>query len=483
MADFGGLRKEPNFVNATGIPRDYLSDNDARLFASQLSEVIYPNQTGNNQGASGKLQFALQGQNAYLLPGRSYIRFKFTVTCPNATDYAVLKSSRTASAIIKQMSFSLNGVPVAVENLYFEKIALLAQHGANGSYVNNDMYLSEGSLVELADTGSANKVVWDACVPVILSPFMSTALPLFLVPQNALLEVDLASIAECLAGFTVADVGSAPTAFAVDNAVLISEVIRVDSSYVDLVKQMMSQSTGKYVMKLDQWRNFQYSGSTAMNLAIGLGVSSLNAVFWTSYVNPTTTTDKLYKSAFNANVDASNTFNLYIDGRQLNSALKQSSFACYPALNSALSKLLNVECASCPTRGNTVSNTVYAGPGQARGTWFGNATSALAVAANYTQAEIQAIANAVSNVSFALRGNADAQRMTRTDYATRYFWAGYNLRRANGDDSVSMVGTPCANLLVQLGRPADAGTDQVVILCAYSSMLTIDLNGIVQIVN
>lgn len=482
MADFGELRKEPNFVNATGIPRDYLSDNDARLFASQLSEVIYPNQTGNGQGASGKLQFAVQGQNAYLLPARTYIRFKLTITSPNSSDYAVLKSSRTAAAIIKQMSFSLNGVPAAVENMYFEKIALMATHGANGGYVNNDMYLSEGSLVELAAAGTS-KIVWDACVPVILSPFLSTALPLFLVPQNALLEIDLASIAECLAGFTAADVASAPTAYAVDNAVLIGEVIRVDSSYVDLVKQMMRQSTGKYVMKLDQWRNFQYTGAASSQLAIGLGVSSLNAVFWTSYVTPSATADKLYKSGFNSNVDASNAFNLFVDGRQINSALKQSSFACFPALNSAMSKLLNVEASSVPTRGSTASGGVYAGPGQARGTWFGSAATALAVGGAYTQSEIQAIANAVADVSFAVRGNIDAQRMTRSDYASRYFWAGYNLRRANGDDQVAMVGTPCANLLVQLGRPADGGSDQLVILCAYSAMLTIDLNGIVQIIN
>jgi hypothetical protein len=424
-------------TGAVDIPESLVSSFEKMMPPSQTTIKSVPTQSGDaSAGGLQLFQIATGAGNGYLKPNSCYLRCRISVPVSGAGVWSfgggnvVASRAGSASAVINRLQISCGGVLINSINNYNVVHDMILNHATSRDFATSDSVLYEHTGVSHQVIGAGTDAIY-VSIPLLAPVFQNQqAIPLFLLNSPI--------VVECLYnGLGTAIFSTVATGFTISEAQLVYETLSVDSSMEMKVKSVLAD--GKvWRTYLDDYYALSVASSTNFNYNMGLGLSSVKAVLWTSVQNPATTSDPkayIYNAQSNARV--------FLDGRQINLQTQDTMPVIYSEMQRALQNLYDYSCTSNLTfDGNTF-----------------NATGIVSTAA-------------------------------LSDYGTSRFLGGINTNRLN-DFGYAFTGQPCQNLNIIWESAAPdtvkfpgavayvASTMYLVVL--YSQALTIDASGMIEL--
>lgn len=419
MASYNAPAQYSVAVAQSDIPSAWLSDARPRV-ASGGSRRILNIASQNGTISSGQsMQFQLPaGMGAGFLVAGSAY-IRFTVSITQAVAYAwAFKQTGSASSVIQRMSAILSGSQAEVIQNYNKVYNSLLQHATNGNYIANDSQIEEDTYGGAFNTTQTLTV----CIPVGLGLLNAKQhLPLFLL-SSAMVQCDLASVLDAITQGSA----NAVSEYSISQAVFIAEQIVPDSAYEMGMKQMLASRV--YQLCFDTWYNTKYAGQNNITANLGLNTSSLRSVLWQSI--PTLTA----RNAFAPTDGGQTSCYLTLDGALVSNSNLSLVPEQYLEMNRALGNMFDI------TRTSVGPQSVNADAGT---------------------------------------GDITIGSLTRGIYSAGAYLGGLSCQRSN-DSSFSFVGTPVNQAVLSWAGTLASGEFHV--FCALQQVLTVDMNGTVNLI-
>jgi hypothetical protein len=416
------VRTYPVIASAQSqVPQELMSSSAPRPLASKVQHKVANCQTAT-QNAGGQLMFNLgcgAGQG-FLKSGSVYLTctIKATQAINAANKWKFANSNGLASAVILRDTLYCNG-NIADQYNYVNKLRQsLVSHCSTEGYVRNDLAITEAPL----DLNVSNpaEVSVKVCIPVQNGALNAQHnLPLFLL-NTCQIEFNLDTASQAF--FAVAAVVSD---YVVSDAKITYSVIQPEVAFEQEMRSILA--SGKlFQMPIKSWYNLKQSNANATkSVSIGLNMSSVNAVFHSSYKTTGDGLQALYNTS-----DGPSSLRVWCDGELKNSFPIDSA----PVIFNEMKKALGVF--GDPERSSANINTL-----------------------------------ADPSVSTPL---------TQTNYLTQAFLGGLSLLRTQ-ESGFEMSGTPVSQMIVEVTNTGTAGSD-LYIYVSYSQILCIDGQGSIQLI-
>ncbi len=351
MSAPSGIREYSGY-SQSAVPDEMLSSSNPRMFQCELVQKVIANSTGS-VSPNGRISFQIpSGENAFIKPCTAYIQATVSVSTTGATDLVYFRKSRLGNALFRTAQVSMNGQVVQrIDNLNDVNVINYC-FGTNQNYYISDARIAEGHQF----TAVANVATAVVQIPVALGVFNSNAIPLFCLPSNnILLEYETDAVANCMFGTTAGGVASAVVNYQLSDIQLVYESIQIDSSMAQMLRQEMASADQKWVIPFREHRVFQFAGASAVNVILGLNLSSVDSIFALQRGSPADagTGDQYPAPA------GTMKFDVYRDGKKVNNLDRREAIRCFSDLNLALSKLYDPTCSAVAFDGGALTRTLY----------------------------------------------------------------------------------------------------------------------------
>jgi len=393
---------------------------------------------GNSSQANGILQFNLPNYGM-VKAGSVSLAFTLTLTGAGAATTWNFGDGRSASSVINRLTVNSGGNILESINSYNQVAKLAENYCCSAGFTENVLNIISGYNTAIntfpitTATTYSNVTSVPFVVPVIsgiLSSPTNRSFPLYLTSNGLQLQFDINTLAQSIQWTdNVVPTNTPPTGFSLTNISLTYELQQPSEDYQNGIRAMLME--GKlYEFDADSFYCIQSAGNTAssINFSVGLGLSSVNAVFQTEVeVTNATVTSAKQNSANQNNTLGGTLFN-------------------FPATVSRRVYLDGIQ---------PLQQPVTTGP--------------------ITLTELRKCISELYDADV----NSQIGSVTRFEQ-TNYF-SGFNCRRFTDSDLV-MTGTKCNVLQVQVDKGGITGVPAVVaslvyVLIAYSAMILIDATG------
>jgi hypothetical protein len=406
--------------------------------------VSVPSQSGN-ASAGGTLQFQVPGgsnSNGYLRSNSAYIRGVCTVAGLANTnadiDICFANQVASASSLINRFQLSANSTQLEVINRYDNYHAIIEAHSMSAPYFTNDSSIVEYSNSRIVNGTTATSAVFNFCIPLASAVLSNVkSFPLFL--SNLFIQLDLNSVG---LAFKVGGTGAtAPSNYTLSQVELVYELIQPDYSLLDAMRLSMSQNNKMFEMPMTcalGLTSSQQANVSSFSYNVGLNLASVEGVLIAEIattagasnseavvVAPANASCLTNLNSFIRNSTEANTNyrRIFIDSKQLISydvwADSQNFLECQRTLGMMLDPALT----TIATRAN------YCNAGVATGS---------------------------------------------------YYVVGQSSNRFSESD-LCMTGTPCQNLVIQLGKTGTTVATNYYIYILYDQVVVFDANGSVGV--
>ena len=411
-------------------PEIFESAKEPRPISSTTRLVSIVSQTGAvSQGS--KLVFQIpNGGNSYIKPNSMYLRFNVTCTNPVGAQVSYQFPTRDASALFSRFTLSYGSQQIEQLNNYNQWSSHLLTHAASSGYVTNDARILSFCGSGAAAAG-ANYTATNNIIPVLSGFFANRAVPQFLFSSPFLVEFDL--VANAVEAIYDVLGANAPTGVQIDaNATLCFEQIVVDASYVERVRSAVQQGA-LWQSTINNVLALQVSHAQSINYNIGVNLSSIRGLFWTTRVASTGIANTAFQQG------NTNLARLYLDGRLINQYNLDSGAVQYAEMNRALGNLFDT---------NITSNAVLG-------------------------SKVVRDAGGAADTTIIVPVAID-----RTNLASTFYLGGINVNRFN-DSSLVMCGQSAQQIQFEYGSTVANGT--LYIYVVYDSLVMVDGNGAMSI--
>jgi hypothetical protein len=327
MSYQSGFQNPKNYGGANsmepGVPESLVSALDQKMIPSTTTIKQITTQSGD-QKSGGQMLFQIptgSGQG-YLKSGSAYLKCTITFTqAANAANISGFQGGLSvgaptafatasngggsASAIINRMNVSCGGVLMNSIQNYNVLHDVILNHCTSTAYRDNDSAMMEFTGLQL--NGVAANSSLTVCIPIMV-PCMNDeqSLPLFLLNSPIVIEVLFNSAINAVAYFT-----SAIAEYTVSAASIVYENLNVSSDFEMAVKMKLQQGA-VWSMSTDDFYNLSLANLGVINYNIGLNLSSVKGVMWTTLA--TRVAGEYTGYTGDAQLDAK----LYLDGRLIN---------------------------------------------------------------------------------------------------------------------------------------------------------------------
>jgi hypothetical protein len=394
---------------------------------SCVKQIVSIASTSADQQAGGLVSFAIptgMGSGAYLVNNSVYLNCRITLntsanyTSGNDTGFAL--PSQSASAIINRLTLSIGSQQVCQINQYHLLHEILLTHTTNRNY-----YIDDSCILQYTTN---SKTFLSGTTAGYNSPYVDVVIPLIcplwqersvpLFLLNAPILLQLDLNTKDNALYGATATDTA-LGFKVSNAQLVYETLQMSPEYVNEIKMAMSKGL-LYQINMTDYMTLTTASSAYLNYLIGCNLSSVKGVIYTQVTN-SPASNVVTTLASNTQTN----FRLYLDGRQIN--------------NFNLSSDAQIFCEFQRCLGNMFD----------------------------------------SNITSYIGTDAQAGNTSRPFYRSSYFAGGVSCSRIN-DNGYCMTGSPCQSINFVL--ESAGGSKNVYIVVVYEDILTIDVNGNVQLI-
>lgn len=398
-----------NPLNLTSeVPNEVVPQSSSKLIQSTSKQVSITCTGANSANAGGFLTFQLpSGSGAGWLKTKS-IGFQFTVTPTTAgaaPDWAF--NTRNATSVINRLTVSVGSQQIEQIQNYAQFSSILYTHCGSNDYSTHDATILEKHSATLA---SGTPIT--AIVPLFSGLLNSDKyIPLWLMSAPIQIMIDFNTA-------TAAFATTAVTGYTVTNPKLLFEVVNMDPSYDNSIRQAMAESGQAFSIYMNSVLSAQTSQALGATLSFnsGLSLSSLNGILCASIL----TADMASGTAVKYFVQNGATqYRWFIDGQQ---------YPQYPI--------------TCDANDQTLP--------------------------------FYSLQNTVGNVfDTTITSESDL-----TTYPTADFVTGVGLRRSL-DNALTHVGIPATQAITEIVGATAAAT--VFIFYLYSAQVLVDGNGSVMV--
>ncbi len=410
--------------------------------------------SSGNQGSNGVVLFQLAPSPSTITRKTLYWKTRVVVTTGSAPTYATAATSlafngagslvltadisggSTNNALTPRLSCgyqvlsrctAFSGSTVLGQaNFVNDEMALLLAHNASRDWVQSDATITIGMGSNFIPI-SATQSYLDLCLPLPIGAFQGNQdFPAWALTSPVSIQLDLASYARAIfAGSTVAG-----TEYQCQNNFLCYEAVDLPSEVVDSLRSSVNSSP--FILSTSEWLNMQAPMSALASYSIGMNASSVNGVFvlplnatgytagtQMNYTRNFTDMAQTGGTVFSANGGSGVGYQIYLDGRLVNSTNVDNYSTQFAQLKQALTN----------SPGQNVQNT-----------------------------------SAFTNVA---------------EYLNKLFALGVDTL-AFSDESTLMGGSPCSNLTIQI-QGASQTSFLTTILINYNTLLAFGPNGVIEV--
>lgn len=292
------------------VPDSFKSDNSQRPISSSV-QTVRVSSLSSAQSAGGHINVSVPTGMSAGIMCNPYLKFRLNITgAGNATTGTFAYSSKLCSALLERYVFSINGVQLDTINNAGHTWDQVISHSSSADFIRNDLAILMGANQSLT-VSAGGALSRTFCMP-LLGVLSAPSFPLYLCNGQVSIDIDLAQKAKAFVSANY----DAGTNYTVDSVELIYDRITVGDDFIQSVKA--EQSTGKnFVVPYTNLQSMAVPLSANNNFNLGVNLSSLNSVMLSQILTADLTT--LANSKYSVNVGLTK-FNVYLDGRLLNSA-------------------------------------------------------------------------------------------------------------------------------------------------------------------
>ena len=340
------------------VPMAWRSNKDPRPTASNVSTVVVPSLTGQ-QNASGTSIISVPCSTSSGYGSDFYLRVQVQLTGTQADvgKWRFKGSVGSATSLINAMTTFVNSTQI--DNLQnFDQIAdICLAHSTSKSFLDNDASILMGTGVEFPEGKAAAGVVRNFCIPLLGLLGSQQALPLFAIQGSLQININWNSVARAIYETTNAWVING---FTVTRCELVYNRAQVEQSFIEQVRSEMGMGQS-YVYS---YTNYQSSpqvtqAGSGQSFQYGLNMSSLRGIVANQVLNADLS--DLSKQGLSLR-NGLNQFIVLLDGRQVSNVVLDNEAQQFAELNKVFSKLYD---ASVSDACNAVTyNTNYYAVGQ-----------------------------------------------------------------------------------------------------------------------
>jgi hypothetical protein len=409
-----------------------------------LSRIVSTPSISGNASAGGTVQFSVPGgsnSNGYLRSNSAYIRGVCTVakTAGGNADNDICFANQVASAssLINRFQLSAGGTNLETINRYDNYHASIQCQSMSSAYFTND-----SSIVEYCNSrvvsGVATSAVFNFCIPLASAVLSNVkSFPLFL--SNLFIQLDLNAIGLAFkVGGTNATV---PTGFTLSQVELVYELIQPDYSLLDAMRLSMSQNNKMFEMPMTcalGLSSSQLANVTSFSYNVGLNLASVEGVLIVEVATTAATSNSEAVVIAPANALALTNLNSFIR----NSTEAQTN---YRRIFIDSKQLISYDVPFDSQNFLECQRTL--------GMMLDPALTTVATRANYCDAGVA---------------------------TGSYYVVGQSANRFSESD-LCMTGTPCQNLVIQLGKSGTPVATNYYIYILYDQVVVFDANGSVGV--